>query len=171
LLGLVVFAGCGDGGERRAPQIDLDAFRSAQGPPIYWLGPSFDGYRLTYGDVNHRPGPVLLYGDCTPKRPKGLLNPDGGSCELPIQLYHLAVTLGRLKLGIPCVERRLRDVPALLGDGILLYTGRTILRVRGPTRAHELRIVQALRPINAGGRARTPLPAPPAWVERGLECR
>ncbi len=73
----------GDPLTRRANSPKLETFPYF---PVYWAGPSFEGYPITAADGLHgyiEPvGDSVYYGDCV--KSKGILG--GGSCQLPLQV-------------------------------------------------------------------------------------
>jgi hypothetical protein len=131
--------------------------------PIYWVGRYFGAYPLTAADgkksYSSSIGDSVYYGDCV--RDKGILG--GGSCQLPLQVttviyrLHSNATLGAQRNTV------IRGVPAVTydeGRSIELYSGRQAIDIFSDTFSDALRAAQTLRPLNAPGSARGPLPPP-----------
>ena len=157
-------AGCG-GTEHPGP-ISPRELAEAQTFPyyrVYWVGPAFDGDRITAADglrgYIERIGDSVYYGDCV--KSKGIFG--GGSCVLPLQV---TTVIYRLHSNIALGAQRntvVRGVPAVVydkGHSIELYTGRESIDIFSDSLAHALAAAQQLKPINAPGSARGSLPAP-----------
>lgn len=132
--------------------------------PLYWTGPRFGAYRLTAAggrkSYNTAIGDSVFYGNCLSGKSSAI---GESGCVLPLQvmtsIYHLATTAS---LG-PHTNALLRGVPAAVFDGghsIVLYSGRLEINVFSDSLPDALRAVDRLRPVNAPGSARAPLPPP-----------
>jgi hypothetical protein len=161
---ICALAGCG-GTEHPGP-ISPRELAEAQTFPyyrVYWVGPAFDGDRITAADglrgYIERIGDSVYYGDCV--KSKGIFG--GGSCVLPLQV---TTVIYRLHSNIALGAQRntvVRGVPAVVydkGHSIELYTGRESIDIFSDSLAHALAAAQQLKPINAPGSARGSLPAP-----------
>jgi len=157
-------AGCGGTGHP-AP-ISPRELAEAQSFPyyrVYWVGPQFQGSRLSAADglrgYIEKIGDSVYYGDCV--KSKGIFG--GGSCELPLQV---TTVIYRLHSNAPLGPQRnilIRGVPAVVydeGRSIELYTGRVAVDIFSDRYEHAIRAAEALLPINAPGSAHGRLPAP-----------
>ena len=164
LVALYALAGCG-GTEHPGP-ISSRELAEAQTFPyyrVYWVGPAFDGDRITAADglrgYIERIGDSVYYGDCV--KSKGIFG--GGSCVLPLQVTTVIYRLhSNVALG-PQRNTVVRGVPAVVydkGHSIELYTGREAIDIFSDSLAHALAAAQQLKPINAPGSSSGPLPAP-----------
>lgn len=155
--------GCSTG---HPPPLDAAALAQAQVfpyYPIYWAGPNFGASPLTAvdGQKSYSPaiGDSVYYGDCV-RQPSVL---GGGSCMLPLQVTTVIYRLhSNRNLG---AQRNalIRGVPAVIydeGRSIELYSGRQAIDVFSDTLAHAMSAALTLRPLNAPGSARGPLPKP-----------
>ncbi len=157
-------AGCG--GTEHPGAISPRELAEAQTFPyyrVYWVGPAFDGDRITAADglrgYIERIGDSVYYGDCV--KSKGIFG--GGSCVLPLQVTTVIYRLhSNVALG-PQRNTVVRGVPAVVydhGHSIELYTGREAIDIFSDSLAHALAAAKQLKPINAPGSANGSLPAP-----------
>ena len=165
-LALVLAAsGCATGHPRALSAAELVTVRTFPFFKLYWAGRVFAGHPVTAVDglrgYNNSSGDTIQYGDCAPG--SGLLHT--GSCRPDLEIVtviyrlHCNRSLGRQR------NILIRGVPATVFDGgrsIEVYTGRVAVDVYADTPAHALAAAQALRPVNAPGSVRGPLP-PPAY--------
>lgn len=135
----------GDGRRGSLSQAEIEDFDRF---PLYWLGPSFEGYNLvTVQDSGW--GVYFIYGDCGPapcSPPVSVLVQD--ACGFPLQPAGAAGNLRALPGGA---------VSAAPGEGTMVWTGRAALQVRALTGEQVTSALAALQPV-PGGRP----PGPPA---------
>ena len=169
LLALVLALACalaGCGGTEHPGPISPRELAEAQTFPyyrVYWVGPTFDGDRITAADglrgYIERIGDSVYYGDCV--KSKGIFG--GGSCVLPLQVTTVVYRLhSNVALG-PQRNTVVRGVPAVVydhGHSIELYTGREAIDIFSDSLAHALAAAQQLKPINAPGSSTGSLPKP-----------
>ncbi len=164
-LALLVLLATGCGTGHPAP-INARELAEAQSFPyyrVYWVGPAFQGQRLSAADglrgYIDKIGDSVYYGDCV--KSKGIFG--GGSCELPLQV---TTVIYRLHSNAPLGPQRnivVRGVPATVydeGRSIELYTGRLAVDIFSNTYARALAAANVLLPINAPGSASGELPPP-----------
>jgi hypothetical protein len=159
----IVLGGCGTAHPAPISARELSEVQSFPFFRVYWVGPSFQGQRLTAADglrgYIEKIGDSVYYGDCV--KSKGIFG--GGSCVLPLQV---TTVIYRLHSNAPLGPQRnivVRGVPATVYDGgrsIELYTGRVAVDVFSNRFSDALAAAQQLLPINAPGSASGPLPAP-----------
>jgi len=160
-----IAAGCGTTGN--PGPIHAGELAEAQTFPyyrIYWAGPRFEGQPLVAADgrksYNSEVGDSVYYGDCA--RGHGVFG-GGGSCTLPLQV---TTVIYRLHSNQPLGPQRntlIRGVPATVydeGRSIELYSGRVAIDIFSDTFARAYAAALALRPLNASGSSRSPLPPP-----------
>lgn len=156
-------AGCGTSQPKRIAVAELAEARAFPYFTVYWVGPSFAGRPLTAADgvqaYKQKAGDSVYYGDCVSGN--GLLGSAG--CLLPLKVtssiwaLHSNVDLG------PQRNTIIRGVPAAIFDGgrsIELYSGRLVIDLLSNDSAHAYAAAQLLRPLNAQGDDRGPLPPP-----------
>ena len=137
----------------------LTSARSAPGPTLYYLGREFAGLPLT-DLAAETPGRALfVYGTC--ELPKG-----EGGCAPPIQVQIFPFDPHAWRGAAGCRRLRpLRGVPTVRHDGLVLVTGRTVVKLyaRSPREdraaARALHAVNRARPLVADA-----LPPPPRHV-------
>lgn len=159
----ILLGGCGTGHPAAISARELSEAQTFPFYRVYWVGPSFQGERLTTADglrgYIEKIGDSVYYGDCV--RSKGIFG--GGSCVLPLQV---TTVIYRLHSNAPLGPQRnivIRGVPATVydqGRSIELYTGRVAIDVFSDRFSHALAAAQRLLPINAPGSGSAPLPAP-----------
>ena len=157
-----VVAGCASF-DRQVPNGRLDAddvrrLARTSGVPLYYAGLSFAGLPLTDGDASSRGG-AFVYGTCE-------LPPGEGGCAPPIQIQHFAFDPNAWRRAGGCRSLgRLRGVPAVRHDGLVLVTERALVKVYARSAREARRVVDAL--VRADGRP-TPrrLPSPSAEAAR-----
>lgn len=161
----VAAAACAGCATRSAPRVGRQELLEARTFPyykIYWVGSTFAGQDVTAADgitsYNSSFGDSVYYGDCVHKG--GFI---GGSCILPLQVTtmiyrnHSNQALGSQSNIV------IRGVPATIydeGRSIELYTGQLAIDVFSDNLQDALRAARALRPLNAPGSSRRPLPLP-----------
>jgi hypothetical protein len=156
-------AGCHTG---HPPPLSASALEDARHFPffrVYWAGYSFEGVAITAADgreaYDRSAGTSVYYGDC--ESAHGALHT--GGCTLPLQVQTAVYDLHSSRDLGSQTSIVIRGVPATVFDGgraIRLYTGILAITVYSDTPGRALRGVQALRPLNAGGRPYVALPAP-----------
>jgi hypothetical protein len=162
-IAVLAAAGCGTGHPSAISARELSEAQTFPYYRVYWVGPAFEGHRLTAADGRRgyieKIGDSVYYGDCV--KSKGIFG--GGSCVLPLQV---TTVIYRLHSNTPLGSQRnivVRGVPAAVydeGHSIELYTGRVAIDVFSNTFAHALAAAQRLLPINAPGSASGDLPPP-----------
>ncbi|MFN2467332.1 MAG: hypothetical protein ABR521_04265 [Gaiellaceae bacterium] len=160
LLLALAIAGAGCGGT--VSDSELDALRQAPGPPMYWVGTSFAGLRLTHAEGGS-PGRRAFfgYGECDP-------GPHGG-CPIPIQIQHSApFSPAKISKHVSCARTTIRGVPAAMFDGLDVYTRDVVVRIYARSTPEAIRVAKAMRPINRRAAPGGPLPPPPPETERAL---
>jgi hypothetical protein len=85
LVATVVVAGCGSGGR----SLDLDDLRNAD-TPYYYVGPSFDGYEVSFVSKYRVGEASIIYGTCHAGNDEG--------CPPPLEIQH------RLCLGVVTIS-------------------------------------------------------------------
>ena len=159
----VLAAGCtGTNVPLEIDEAKLDRLTRSRGHELYYLGRSFEGLPLTHVSSSGGGYAVFIYGDCDPDD-GGLLDfvPSDGGCAPPVQIQHFPFDPSDWTIATGC--RRLRDlrgVPTARHDGLVLFTGRQIVKIYGMSGAQDRRIARALRPLNGSGGGRS-LPPPP----------
>jgi Tol biopolymer transport system component len=150
----------------------LDAARAFRGHPLYWLGPTWRGRRLTGIDAStvNAGSTYFFYGDC---RTSGR-----GCAQVQYQITDVCRApppnvRGPLP-GIAVTRARIRGAPAFnLGFQWEVYTGRVMIRVFATGRAGR-QVIAALRGLNPPAknlRPGRPFPPPIAGaLERRLPC-
>ncbi|MDP8911022.1 MAG: hypothetical protein M3M94_03010 [Actinomycetota bacterium] len=145
----------------KVDESELDRLRRSSGQTLYYLGRSFEGYPLTHVSAAGRDHVTLIYGDCDPGGDLLDLTPDDGGCAPPVQIQHFRFDPAQWAVAEFCRRvRPIRGVPAARHSGLVLFTGRSIVKIYGTSAAQERRIAKALRPLNAP-HARDRLPPPP----------
>jgi hypothetical protein len=164
--GLALLAGgCSTGPPQPLGASDLSSIQTFPFFKLYWAGQRFETLPVTAADglkgYTNGSGEGIQYGGCG--KGKGPLHT--GGCSAPLQIV---TVIYREHCNRPLGRQRnilLRGVPATVFDGgrsVEVYTGRVLVDVFADTAAHALHAAQALRPVNAPGSARGPLP-PPAY--------
>jgi hypothetical protein len=123
----------------RAPDVDRVQARAAS--TLYYLGDSFEGYRLTAAE-EWGGRALFAYGDCEVEFGQGA---DGG-CSVPLQLQE-QFTPGDGPSGCgppPGLPRPKREDPAAL----LVFAGSTTIEIYAHDRARGRRAARALRPVS-----------------------
>lgn len=158
-------SGCSTGPPRPVGAADLQTIRTFPFFRVYWAGRVFAGHAVTavdgLRDYNSSTGDTIQYGDCAPNG--GLLHT--GSCRANLEIVTVIYRLHCNRALGPQHNILIRGVPATVFDGgnsIEVYTGRVAVDVYADTPANALAAARALRPVNAPGSARAPLP-PPAY--------
>ncbi len=117
---------------------DVESLQARTPAPIYYLGDSFEGYRLSHAEVGQGRA-FLVYGDCE----HAIGHVDGG-CSPPIQLQQ-EFPLGG---GEPRERVCPRPEPARVGgDPYVVFAGATMIKVFARGREESRRVVAALRPV------------------------
>ncbi len=159
----LALAGCGTGHPAPISHGELAEARSFPYFRVYWVGPAFEGHRLSAADgltgYLEKVGDSVYYGDCVTN--KGIFG--GGSCQLPLQV---TTVIYRLHFNGPLGPQYnilVRGVPATVydeGRSIELYTGRVAIDVFSDSYAHAIRAAEKLLPINSPGSSSTNLALP-----------
>jgi hypothetical protein len=163
----LALAGCGTSAPKPVSATELAEAQTFPYFRVYWVGPTFDGYKLAGADGLKSYNPVVgdgvYYGDCVQN--KGIFA-GGSSCPLPLQVTtvvyakHNNESFGRQQRNL-----LLRGAPATIyneGKALEIYSGRLSIDIFSDTLQHALHAAVELRPINAPGSASAPLP-PPAF--------
>jgi len=161
----LVLAGCGTSQPKPVSATELAEAQTFPYFRVYWVGPTFDGYKLAGTDELKSYNPVVgdgvYYGDCVQN--KGIFA-GGSSCPLPLQVTtvvyakHNNESFGRQQRNL-----LLRGAPATIyneGKALEIYSGRLSIDIFSDTLQHALQAAAQLRPINAPGSASAPLPPP-----------
>jgi hypothetical protein len=192
LVAAALAAGCGAQEQSDGSSSDLaeavERIGRESDEPIYWLGPSFEGLRLTHVEGAHpelargptpdrapgvpgpppapAPGPMFVYGECN-----GEGAGDSFHCRGPqVQIQHWPITSpGRYPEHFSCTRMTIRGAPVAPFSGFELYTGDSLIRISAPTRAQVRRAAAALRRLDGSVGPGTPLPPPVIDVEKALE--
>jgi hypothetical protein len=192
LVAATLLAGCGaeERTDGSSPELaeDLERIERESEAPIYWLGPSFEGLRLTHaegarpelarGPSRDRapgvpgpppapaPGAWFVYGECNAEG-------DGENyhCAGPqVQLQHWPIASpSRYPDHFSCTRMTIRGVPAAQFSGFEIYTGQSLIRIHAPTQAQVRRAAAALRPLDGSVGPGEPLPPPAIDVDKALE--
>jgi hypothetical protein len=167
LLGTLVLAGCASGDAIVVPdreRIDLERFRAEAEVPPYWVGREFEGLPLTAAESG-----TLIYGTCE-------IEDDGpfteGGCAPPVQVQNLRFEHRQWAIAQGCHRLTpVRGVPAARHDSLVLFTDRQFVKIYALDAEQELRVAEALRPLD--GRRSATLPQPPRDVLRRIRtvCR
>ena len=162
VLALLAFAAAGClGSDGRVPNVenvdaDLERARSSA-TRLYYAGRSVAGLELTAVSLTGPGRATFLYGTC--ERPEG-----EGGCAPPIQVQQVPFSAAAWRRASSCrAVEPIRAVPAARHDGLVVFTGRTTVKVYARSPAEERRVLLALRPVRGGG-AGAPLAPPPADV-------
>jgi hypothetical protein len=172
VAGAALVGGCTAESELELDEDALAELQASEGPPIYWVGRSFEGYPLTAAERIGREV-TLVYGDCEIED-QGWFE-DGG-CPLPVDIQ-----LRPIRSNNPNVYRRMngepwgcgrpiRGVPTSRSDAIRLYTGEWEITLYATSRAQTERLAQALHPLNEPGEPGELLPPPAIDVAWGQGC-
>jgi hypothetical protein len=161
----LLLAGCGTTQPKPISATELAEAQTFPYFRVYWVGPSFDGYKLAGADGLKSYDPIVgdgvYYGDCVQN--KGIFA-GGSSCPLPLQVTtvvyakHNNESFGRQQRNL-----LVRGAPATIyneGKALEIYSGRLSIDIFSDTLQHALQAAAELRPINAPGSASAPLPAP-----------
>jgi hypothetical protein len=160
---ILLASGCGTAHPSTVSARELAEAQTFPYYRVYWVGPLFEGHRLTAADglrgYIDKIGDSVYYGDCV--KSKGIFG--GGSCQLPLQV---TTVVYRLHSNAPLGPQRntiVRGVPATVydeGRSIEIYTGRVAIDVFSDTFSHAMQAVGLLFPLNAPGSASGRLPPP-----------
>ena len=170
VLAIALVAGCGGAGP------DLDAARTFDRHPLYWVGERFEDWQLEDVDVESAPFVLLVYGTCEIDDPDGLLGPEGGSCSPPfqIQIQPLCAQLAAVTSAPMWRRREIRGAPVgTIDSAPVLLTSRVQVKVyrgQGSDPGLPLRVLGALRSLNEVAPvldADDPIPPPPREVLEG----
>ncbi len=160
LLCVLLLTACGSGSG--VSDADLAALRELGHGPLYWAGRSFAGLPLAHARSGEAGEASFLYGDCNPRG--GFLSE--GGCAPPVQVLQRPFVPRDWSRAYAC--RRLpeiRGVPTARHDGLVLFTGRVVVKVYGRSPAEEREVANALRTLD-GSRS---LPEPPPGVLAAVE--
>jgi hypothetical protein len=160
----LALAGCAT--TRDPGPISAKELAEAQNFPYYrtyWVGRTFAGYPLAAADgrngYNGTVGDSVYYGNCVQSQKLA----GGGACTLPLQVTTVIYKLhGNRALGAQH-NILVHGVPAVVydeGHSIELYSGHVAIDIFSDTFAHALAAANRLRPLNAPGNDRAPLPSP-----------
>lgn len=173
LILLVILSAHGCSGDPPVRDTEIERLARAPGPPLYYAGPSFAGLALTHAESEGGGSALFAYGSCEIDDPDGILGPEGGSCSPPVQIQVFPFDPGQWRLAAGCHRRpSIRSVPTVRHDGLVLFTGRTVVKVyaRGP--AEDRRVAEALRSLDGSVGPEASLPLPTFDAEKALAtCR
>jgi len=150
LLVALVFAafssGCDRGSDITVPRgeaVEENLARARASPrPLYYAGRSFSGLALTQVDVRGHTA-YFAYGTCViPARTEG-------GCAVPVQIQMFPFNASQWRRAAGC-ERRpsLLGVPAARHDGLVLFTGRTVVKIYARSPAEDRRVALSLRRVS-----------------------
>ena len=168
VLALLALAATGClGGDGRVPNgedVDADLERArTSGTRLYFAGRSIAGLELTAVSLTGLGRASFLYGTC--ELPEG-----EGGCAVPISVQQTPFSAAAWRRASGCLAREpIRGVPAARHDGLVVFTGRTTVKVYARSAAEARRVLLALRPVT-GGNTAAPLP-PPAPHVRTIVAR
>jgi hypothetical protein len=122
--------------------------------PLYFVGRRFAGLPLTDVEVDSPGRGVFAYGTCF--IPAGQ---DGG-CSVPIQIQIFPFDPGQWSGNVVDCHRRssLLGVPAVRHDGLVLFTGRSVVKVYARNAGEDRRVLLALRDVRRPGELLRRLP-------------
>jgi hypothetical protein len=158
-VAFVTLAGCGD---TRSHQVERDLAALRHGPtPLYYVGTSFAGLRLTAVDSQSPGGAAFIYGTC--KIPPGQ---DGG-CAPPLQIQNFPFSGRDWGAAVGCSRQpSLRHLTTVRHDGLVLFSGRRVSKIYGRSPSEERRVALALRDIRSDRPPPAALPPTPAAVRQ-----
>lgn len=122
--------------------------------PVYWLGGSFHGYKITEASLDPGGAATIQYGDCV----------EGGqsTCVTPVRVVtspdNTFIPVGRA----PHRTTPLRGVAAVLAEGgkaVLFATGPVVVAIYAVHPSLAAAASEDVVPINAPGSPGDPLPA------------
>lgn len=160
-----LLAGCGNTIQDQPVSNDtLERLVAVEDFPVYWLGASFEGMKLT--SVSEDPGGAytLQYGDCVGGGPS--------TCRTPIEIISSPDNAFLPSTGVGASPTTIRGVHGILaqnGAVVELRTGPIVVDVRALKHPLALAAVNAIVPINAPGRPGQRLP--PALPDTGFAER
>jgi hypothetical protein len=144
---LVVLAGCSGGTSQTESAADIEAARSFERFPLYWLGERFENWDLVHVDVENHEWVTFIYGTCEATGSEG-------GCPPPLQLQimplcnHIEVVADDPTWR----QQRVRGAPVGLFDGApVLFTDRVQIKAywgQGADSDAPMRALEALRSVN-----------------------
>jgi hypothetical protein len=147
------------GGTRFASDVDIEHLRATATTPIYWVGKEFAGLPITHADPS-----LIVYGTCEIEG--GSFTDDG--CGPPVQMQHLEFQPRQWAMAVGCGRLpELRGVPTARHDGLVLFTGRRLVKIYARNRDEDVRVAEALQPLK--GPKRRNLPPPDKDVVEAVE--
>ncbi|MDQ2910327.1 MAG: hypothetical protein M3R39_04830 [Actinomycetota bacterium] len=169
ILGFVLLASsCGSRGDIVPTVKDVDANLArarAVAVPLYYAGRSFAGLPLTHVELEGPGRAFFVYGTCV--IPAGQTE---GGCAPPVQIQLFPFDPGQWRRAVACHRRRsLLGVPTARHDGLVLFTGRTVVKIYARSHAEDRRVALTLRRVGDDKPLRR-LPPPTAPV-RELQAR
>jgi hypothetical protein len=131
---------------------------------FYFAGPRFAGLPLTDAEVE-RPGRAFFaYGTCV--IPAG----QEGGCSVPVQIQNFPFEPHLWRRAVGCRRRpELLHVPTVRHDGLVLLTGRTVVKIYARSPAEDERVALSLRDVEHPRTVLRRLPPPPPSV-RALQA-
>jgi hypothetical protein len=150
----MIAVGCSTHTAVRESQPDVAAAREFGLYPLYWVGERFEDWNLAHVDVVNPPFAVFIYGTCKIDDPDGLLGPEGGSCQAPleIQIQPLCAHLDAVARAPIWRRRQVRGAPVgTIDSAPVLFTNRVQVKVyrgQGSDPGLPTRALRALRSIN-----------------------
>ena len=139
----LVAAGCAGTGRP-----DIEAARSFDDHPLYWIGESFEGWDLKNVAVGTGPAAGFTYGTCESSGVNG-----GCAAPLQIQIQPLCAYLGTVA-ATPIWKRcKIRGAPVgTIDNAPVMFTNRVQIKVyrgQGSDAGLALRALRALRSVNS----------------------
>jgi hypothetical protein len=151
-----------------SPATKLRELRAAGGPPVYWLGPSFEGQPLATAEGDAEEA-RLVYGECA--RDELAFE---ARCWPPLEIRTLPLqSPGAYAASIECRVVDAQGVPAALlpsAHTLDVFAGERTIRLIGPDLDLLGRAADALRRLDQSGPS-TQLPGPPPMVAKSLRDR
>jgi len=150
-----LLAACGDTiQDQPISNTALEQLVTVEGFPVYWLGASFEGLKLT--SIAEDPGGAytLQYGDCIGGGPT--------TCRTPVEIISSPDNAFLPSAGTGTSKMTIRGVSGVLaqhGAVIELRTGPIVVDIRAIKRPLALAAANAIVAINAPGQPSQTLPA------------
>jgi hypothetical protein len=169
VVALLVAAGCSGRSDVTVPHDQdveggLEQARASV-EPLYFAGMEFAGMPLTDVELQGAGRAIVAYGTCVIPAEQ-----TEGGCSVPVQIQHFPFDEAMWRRAVSCtVQPTLLGVPTLRHDGLVLLTGRTVVKIyaRGP--AEDRRVALALRPVDAPDAPLRRLPPPAPGVRELAE--
>lgn len=149
-------------GDRTVPDVEqeeldraVERIAAAQ-RTSYWSGRTAEGFPLTLAELQGPGRAFFGYGTC--ELPEG-----EGGCPVPAEIQNFPFRAADWRRASGCKRQPdVRGVPAAHHDSLVLFTGRTVVKIYAP---HPRRVAAALHAVGSQASS-APLPPPPASVVR-----